>query len=142
MVARIVTVCDKQVEVNEIPRVVEDARKGWEPIEEDYLILNQEVYQSRYLMSVPVEKISGLAFVREYEQLIQQLADIFGMTNVFCSEIELISYFRKVRACRWQTVPSLSVPVSGNEHEDVCHVTNRCISKKRQGKSSQNVCEA
>jgi hypothetical protein len=60
----------------------------------------------------------------------------------FCSEIELISYFRKVRACRWQTVPSLSVPVSGNEHEDVCHVTNRCISKKRQGKSSQNVCEA
>jgi hypothetical protein len=29
MVARIVTVSDKQVEVNEFPRVVEDTSKGW-----------------------------------------------------------------------------------------------------------------
>jgi hypothetical protein len=35
MVASIVTVSDKQVEVNESPRVVEDSRKGWEPIKED-----------------------------------------------------------------------------------------------------------
>jgi hypothetical protein len=32
MVARIVTVSDKHVAVNEFPRVVEDASKGWEPI--------------------------------------------------------------------------------------------------------------
>jgi hypothetical protein len=37
MLARIFTVSDKQVEFNEFPRVVEDARKGWEPIKEDYL---------------------------------------------------------------------------------------------------------
>jgi hypothetical protein len=37
MVARIVTVSDKQVEVNEFPRVVEDSSKVWEPIQEDYL---------------------------------------------------------------------------------------------------------
>jgi hypothetical protein len=30
-----------------------------------------------------VERILGLAFVRKYEQLIQQSADIFGMTKVF-----------------------------------------------------------
>jgi hypothetical protein len=83
MVARIVTVSDKQVEVNEFPRVVKYAIKGWEPIKDDYLRLNQEVYQSRYLVSVPLERISGLAFVRKYEQLIQQSADIFGMTKVF-----------------------------------------------------------
>jgi Tfp pilus assembly protein PilP len=47
IVARIVTVGDEQVEINECPRVVEDASKGWEPIKEDYLRLNQEVYQSR-----------------------------------------------------------------------------------------------
>jgi hypothetical protein len=35
MVASIVTVSDKQVEVNEFPRVVEDSSKGWEPIKED-----------------------------------------------------------------------------------------------------------
>jgi hypothetical protein len=83
MVARIATVSDKQVEVNEFPRVVEDVNKEWEPIKEDYLRLNQEVYQLRYLTSVPVERISVLAFFRKYEQLIQQSAGIFGMTNVF-----------------------------------------------------------
>jgi hypothetical protein len=83
MVARIFTVSDKQVEANEFPRVVEDASKLWEPIKYDYLQLDQEIYQSRYLVSVPMEQISGSTFVRKYEQLIQQSADIFGMTNVF-----------------------------------------------------------
>jgi hypothetical protein len=83
MVARIVTMSDKQVEVNSFPRFFEDANKGWEPINEDYLRLNQDVYQLRYLMSLPVERISGLAFVRKHEQLIHQSADIFGMSNVF-----------------------------------------------------------
>jgi hypothetical protein len=40
MVAMSATVSDKQVEVNEFPRVVEDYSKGWEPTKEDYLRLN------------------------------------------------------------------------------------------------------
>jgi hypothetical protein len=142
MVARSVTVSDKHVEVNEFPRVFEDASKGWEPMNEDFPQLRQEVYQSRYLTSVPVERISGLAFMRKYEQLIQQSTYIFDMKNVFSPEIQGIYYFRKVRACWCQTVPSISVPVSGNEHEDTCHVSNRRIPRKRQGISPQNVCEA
>jgi hypothetical protein len=51
-------------------------------------------------------------------------------------------YFRKVQACSCQTVPSISIPVSGNEHEDVCHVANHHIPRKRQGMSPQNICEA
>jgi hypothetical protein len=35
MLASIVTLSDKQVEVNEFPRVAEDSSKGWEPIKED-----------------------------------------------------------------------------------------------------------
>jgi hypothetical protein len=45
MLARIDTVSDNQVEFNEFPIVVEDASKGWYTIKEDYLRLNQEVYQ-------------------------------------------------------------------------------------------------
>jgi hypothetical protein len=89
-----------------------------------------------------VERISGLAFVQKCEQLIQQSANIFGMTNVFSPEIQGMYYFRKVRACWCQTVPSISVPVSGNTHEDVFHVANYRIPRKCQGMSSQNVCEA
>jgi hypothetical protein len=110
MVARIVTVSDKQVEVNEFPRVVEDASKGLEPIKEYYLRLNQEVYQSRYLTSVPVEGVSGLAFVRKYEQLIQQSADIFGMTNVFLlrfRESLILEKYEPVGAKQCLPFPSL-----------------------------------
>jgi hypothetical protein len=57
-------------------------------------------------------------------------------------DIQGISSSRKVRACWCQAVPSISVPVSGNDHEDVCHVANRHIPIKRQCMSPQNVCEA
>jgi hypothetical protein len=110
MVARIVTVGDKQVKINEFPRVVEDASKGWEPIKEDYQRLNQEVYQSRYLMSVPVESISGLALVRKHEQLIHQSADKFGMTNVFVlrfRESLILEKYEPVGAKKCLPFPSL-----------------------------------
>jgi hypothetical protein len=141
MVARIVTVSDKQVEVNEFPRVVADIIKGWEPIKEDDLRLNQEVYQSRYLASVPVERISGLVSCESMSNLFSN-KPIYLALKTFSPGIQGISYFRKLRACSCQTVPSIPVPVSGNDHEDVCHVANRRIPREPQGMSSQNVCEA
>jgi hypothetical protein len=110
MVARIVTVSDKQFEFHEFPRVVEDSRKGWEPINEDYLWLNQEVYQARYLTSVPLERISGLAFVWKYEKRIQQSADLFVIKKVFLMRFReslILEKYEPVGAKQCLPFPSL-----------------------------------
>jgi hypothetical protein len=93
-------------------------------------------------MSVPVERISGLAFVRKHEQLIQQSADIFGMKNIFLlrfRESLILEQYEPVGAIQCLTFTSLYPEMSMKTF-----VTSQIAAsiENDKGMSPKNVCEA
>jgi hypothetical protein len=72
-----------ELAVTPFPTVVKDPIRGWTPLSEDYFRMNEELYQSKWLIFVPASRIKSIIMVRKYDALKGDPADIFGMENTY-----------------------------------------------------------
>jgi hypothetical protein len=58
-----------ELAVNPFPTVVKDPLRGWAQILADHFRMNEEVYQSKWLLIVPASRIKSIAMVKKYDVL-------------------------------------------------------------------------
>jgi hypothetical protein len=93
-----------ELAVNHFPTVVKDPIRGWTPISEDYFRMNEEVYQSKWLIVVPASRIKSIAMVKKNDVLIGESAEIFGM--------KILMFFGSVMRSCLMTGMNMSAPTT------------------------------
>jgi hypothetical protein len=72
-----------ELAVNPFPTVAKEPLRGWKPISEDHFIMNEEVYQSKWLIVVPASMIKSISMVKKYDVIKGESANVFGIKNSY-----------------------------------------------------------
>jgi hypothetical protein len=76
-----------ELAVNPFPTLVKEPLRGWTPISEDHFRMNEEVYQSKWLIVVPASRIKSIAMVKKYDILKGESVYIFWNEKYLCYSV-------------------------------------------------------